>query len=344
MAWAGVGRNIMTRVLLTHTPGAFARYYGDSVLQHLQALAHVERHMGARPLDDEALIERARGCDIIVSDRATPGEAGLFSQASELVAFVRCAVDIRTVDVDAASANGVLVTHASPGFVDSVSELVLGMMVDLARGISAASAAYHRGALPDISMGTQLRGATLGVVGYGAIGSRLAVIGAHLGMNVMVHDPRVDSVQAPAQRVELPSLLKASDFVICLAIATDSTENLFDANAFSLMKSSAFFINASRGNLVDEQALHAVLDEKRIAGAAMDVGRAADQMPSMALASLPNVIATPHIGGLTRQAVEHQAMETVAQVTCLLQGEIPAGAVNAEHASRLEAFFRRYRS
>ena len=252
----------MTRLLLTHTPDAFARYYGDSVLRQLQALAHVERHMDPRPLHGDALIERARGCEIIVSDRATPGEAALFAKSSDLVAFVRCAVDIRTVDVDAASANGVLITQASPGFVDSVSELVIGMMVDLARGISATSAAYHRGDVPEINMGTQLRGATLGVVGYGAIGSRLAVLGAHLGMDILVHDPRVDAVHAPAKRVELPSLLKAADFVICLAVATDSTENLFDAKAFSLMKTSAFFINASRGNLVDEQALHAVLSAR----------------------------------------------------------------------------------
>ena len=331
----------MTRLLLTHTPDAFARYYGDSVLRQLQALAHVERHMDPRPLHGDALIERARGCEIIVSDRATPGEAALFAKSSDLVAFVRCAVDIRTVDVDAASANGVLITQASPGFVDSVSELVIGMMVDLARGISATSAAYHRGDVPEINMGTQLRGATLGVVGYGAIGSRLAVLGAHLGMDILVHDPRVDAVHAPAKRVELPSLLKAADFVICLAVATDSTENLFDAKAFSLMKTSAFFINASRGNLVDEQALHAVLSARAIAGAAMDVGRAPDQMPSRALASLPNVLATPHIGGLTRQAVQHQAMETVGQVRSLLQGEMPDGAVNAEYASRV--FSRRGR-
>jgi D-3-phosphoglycerate dehydrogenase len=187
------------------------------------------------------------------------------------------------------------------------------MMVDLARGISATSAAYHRGEVPEINMGTQLRGATLGVVGYGAIGSRLAALGAYLDMDALVH--------TLVKRVDLRSLLKAADFVICLAVATESTENLFDAKAFSLMKASALFINASRGNLVDEQALHAVLSARAIAGSAMDVGRAADQMPSRTLASLPNVTATPHIGGLTGQAVEHQAMETVGQVRSLCKAK-----------------------
>jgi D-3-phosphoglycerate dehydrogenase len=219
--------------------------------------------------------------------------------------------------------------------VDSVNELVLGLMVDLARGISAASAAYHSAQVPEITMGTQLSGATLGVVGHGAIGSKLAVLGAQLGMNVLVHDPRVDDVPGPARAVDLPRLLAAADFVVCLVVATERTENLFDAKAFAQMKRGAFFINASRGNLVDEQALHAALSANALAGAAMDVGRAADQMPSMALAKLPNVIATPHIGGLTRQAVAHQALETVAQVRCLLAGEVPRGAVNADRASRL---------
>ncbi|MFT5446709.1 MAG: D-3-phosphoglycerate dehydrogenase [Gammaproteobacteria bacterium] len=91
---------------------AFGRYYGDSVLQQLQALAHVERHTGPQPLHGDVLIERARECEVVVSDRATPGEVALFAQSPDLMAFVRCAVDIRTVDVDAASANGVLVTPA----------------------------------------------------------------------------------------------------------------------------------------------------------------------------------------------------------------------------------------
>ena len=101
------------------------------------------------------------------------------------------------------------------------------------------------------------------------------------------------------------------------------------------MKPSAFFINMSRGNLVDETALARALDERRIAGAAMDVGRAADQMPSLALASRLDVIATPHAAGLTPQAIEHQAFDTVKQVAELVAGRMPPHAVNADAASRL---------
>jgi D-3-phosphoglycerate dehydrogenase len=128
--------------------------------------------------------------------------------------------------------------------------------------------------------------------------------------------------------------LGRADYVVCLAIANAQTENLIGQAAFRRMQPHAFFINLSRGNLVDEQALADALRDNRIAGAAMDVGRAPDQMPTPELASLPNVIATPHIGGLTPQAIEHQALETVRQVASIIKGEAPVGAVNAERWTR----------
>jgi D-3-phosphoglycerate dehydrogenase len=108
-----------------------------------------------------------------------------------------------------------------------------------------------------------------------------------------------------------------------------------DARAFAAMKRGAYFINASRGCLVDESALMAALDSGHLAGAAIDVGRVPDQMPSPAVARHPHVLATPHIGGLTPPAIEHQALEAVGQTAVILQGRIPAGAVNAAHATRI---------
>src|SRR6185369_5408732 len=134
--------------------------------------------------------------------------------------------------------------------------------------------------------------------------------------------------------VPLDDLLARSDYVVCLAVANEATENLIGAAALALMRPHAVFINLSRGNLVDEAALAAALRERRIAGAAMDVGRARDQMPTPELAGLPNVIATPHIGGLTPQAIEYQSLETVRQVGNIIAGEIPVGAVNAASWTR----------
>ena len=252
----------------------------------------------------------------------------------DLRAFVRCAVDIRNIDVAAATAVGVLVTQASPGFVQSVAELALGFMVDLSRGVSRASADYHAGRAPEVIMGQQLAGSRIGIIGFGSIGRYLAGLAKVLGMEVLVADPFVTISDAAIQHVPLDNLLAGADYIVCLAVANELTENLIGHSALARMQRHAFFINLSRGNLVDEAALASALRDNRIAGAAMDVGRALDQMPTPELAKLPNVIATPHIGGLTPQAIEHQSAETVRQVEKIIAGEIPAGAVNVEHWKR----------
>ena len=275
------------------------------------------------------LIAIAADAEIIVADRLTAGPAQVFAGLPGLKAFVRCAVDIRNIDVAAASAAGVLVTRAKPGFVASVTELTLGFLVDLARGISPATAAYQAGKQPEIRMGRQLAGSTLGVIGYGSIGQKLADVAVALGMIVLVCDPHVTVGDARLRQVSFEVLLAEADHVVCLAVATQDTENLFDAAAFQTMKRDAVFINVSRGNLVDEAALAAALESGLIAGAAMDVGRAIDQMPTTSLAALQNVVATPHIGGLTPPAIEAQALDTVEQVRELVRGVVPHGAVNA---------------
>jgi D-3-phosphoglycerate dehydrogenase len=324
----------LLKVLLTHPPDFRRQYYGERSLHGLQALADVTLHAGEEPLDAGGLVAAARDVDIIVSDRMTEGRGEIFAKLPKLRAFVRCAVDIRNVDVAAASAAGVLVTRASPGFVPAVAELALGLMVDLSRGVSRATADYHAGRKPEVVMGRQLAGSRIGIIGYGSIGRRLADLAKMLGMEVLVADPFATVGDSGIQHIKLDDLLARADYVVCLAIANQQTENLIDAAALAQMQPHAFFINLSRGNLVDEAALSAALREGRIAGAAVDVGRAPDQMPTPELAKLRNVIATPHIGGLTPQAIEHQAAETVRQVAAIIKGEAPVGAVNAEHWTR----------
>jgi D-3-phosphoglycerate dehydrogenase len=183
-------------------------------------------------------------------------------------------------------------------------------------------------------MGRELAGATVGIIGYGAIGRHLAPLLAALGMRVLVADPHVRVEEGAFTQVGLDELLARADYVICLALATAETENLIDTRALARMRPQACFINLSRGNLVDETALLQALRTERIAGAALDVGRATDQMPSPELAALPNVVATPHIGGLTPEAVEAQAFETVRQLAAIKRGEVPDGAVNADAWTR----------
>ncbi len=284
-------------------------------------------------LDDPArLAEAAAGATIVVADRQTPGHADFFATCPGLLAFCRVAVDVSTIDVAAASRHGVLVTRATPGFAAAVSELALGFMVDLARGITSAATAFHNGSSPIARRGRQLAGSTLGIIGYGAIGRRLAEVAAALGMVVLVSDPAMPTTEGPLRPVPLPTLLAAADFVVCLAVANEATGNLMDEAAFARMQADAYFINLSRGELVGETALISALDQRRIAGAAIDVGRAPDQMPSPLLDGRSDVLATPHLGGLTRKAAEHQAFDTVLQVEAIVAGRIPAGALNPNSA------------
>jgi D-3-phosphoglycerate dehydrogenase len=322
------------KVLLTHTPQMRRQYYGERSLNGLRALAQIVLHEGDDALDASGLIEAARDVDIIVADRLTEGRGEIFPYLPKLRAFVRCAVDIRNIDVEAASAAGVLVTRAGPGFVQSVAALALGFLVDLSRGISRATADYHAGRMPEVLMGRQLAGSSIGIIGFGSIGRYLAPLVRSLGMTVLVADPFVTIADADIQHVSLEDLLERSDYVVCLAVANENTENLIGQAALARMRPHAFFINLSRGNLVDEAALTAALRDNRIAGAAIDVGRARDQMPTPELAQLRNVIATPHIGGLTPPAIESQSLETVRQVQAIINGGVPPGAVNAGHWTR----------
>lgn len=328
----------MNKVFVSHPRHMLDHYFGARAAAALAKFAEVAYNSEDRELTAAELADAARDADVIIAYRQTPAPRALFEALPKLCAFVRCAVDIRTIDVDAASEMGVLVTQASAGFIPSVSEWVIGAMLDLARGTSAYAQAYHRHEAPAPQMGRELRGSVLGVIGYGQISRYLCDLALAFGMRVIVSDPNATIEDARVHRVGLDDLLAGSDFVVCLAPATSQTANLMNARAFATMKPGAYFINAARGELVDDAALLAALERGRLAGCALDVGRAADQMPSPALAAHPRVIATPHIGGLTPGAIEHQSMETVAQTEALFQGRVPVGAVNAAHAFRLPGF------
>jgi len=326
----------MARILLTHPPEALEKYYGQRALAGLRAIAEVRLNPLGREMNHDELVEAARGCDMVISYRQTAAPAALLDRLGNIVAFSRCAIDIRNIDVAAASRHGILVTQASAGFIASVSEWTIGAMIDLSRSITAMTASYHAGRVPTAPMGRELRGSTLGIIGFGQIARYLCTLALPFGLRILVSDPHARVDDPALAQVSQGRLLSESDYVVCLAVATDETENLMNDAAFAQMKTGAYFINPSRGNLVDEAALLRALEGGRLAGCAMDVGRAPDQMPTPALARHPKVIATPHLAGLTPAAIEHQSLETVAQAAEILAGRVPWGAVNAESATRLK--------
>lgn len=325
-------------ILLTHAQEEREIYYGDEALAGLRALGDVRLNLSGKPLAGADFIAAASDCAIVVGDSRATADASLFAAAPNLIAYVHGHVDLRRVDIAAASANGILVTHASAGFGPAVAELVIGFMIDLSRGITRSTLLWRAGGDPRPELSSQLSSHTLGIIGYGHIGRHLAKLVSAIGMRVLVNDPYIRIEGEPGlEQVSLDRLLEAADFVVPLAVATPETANLIGAKALARMKPSAFLINVSRGDLVDEGALEQALDQGVIAGAALDVGRAPFQMPSPRLAARRDVLATPHIAGVTPEANRHQALETVRQVAAILAGEIPPGAVNADRATRLRA-------
>jgi D-3-phosphoglycerate dehydrogenase len=327
-------------IYLSFSPSGRALYYGDKALAGLRELGELRLNEREEIPTEAELIEAARDCQVLISDRRIIVGPGLFTASPPLRVLMRCAMDIRNIDVAAAGSAGVLVTRASAGFGNAVAEWALGAMIDGARGISRSVQAYRSGVTPAITMGRELRASRVGIIGYGHIGQRLGEMALALGMHVSISDPNTRSDDARIEALPLDVLLARNDFIVCLAPALPETENLMNVASFARMSRGAFFVNASRGNLVDEVALLDALNSGHLGGCALDVGRAPDQMPSPALAAHPRVIATPHIGGLTPQAAEHQALETVAQLAALLRGEMPEGAVNPAQATRLAHWLR----
>ncbi len=233
----------------------------------------------------------------------------------------------------------VLIGNADKSFVPSTAELALALLLDLARNVSESTVDYRNGVTPPQRPGFQLRGRTAGIIGYGAIGSYLAQLLRGIGMRVVVSDPAADATVDGFDQASMDQVLACSDFVFPLAPATLETENLIDADALAAMRPGAMLVNVSRGELIDENAVAAALDSGHLGGFAMDVGRAADQRPSPALAGRAGVVATPHLGGLTPENADAQALSSVEQVRAISAGAMPPRAVNADHARRLRQWW-----
>lgn len=328
----------MLRTFVTHNPEDLDVYFGRA-LPELRDVCEVVLNPLDRDLTTDELIQHSAGCQIVVAHRATPGEAELFERNSDLVAFLRTAVDISTVDVAAASRNGVLVAHADKAFVPSTAEIALALLLDVTRSVSESVVDYRNGVAPAQRPGSQLRGKVAGIIGYGSIARYLAPVLAGLGVDVLIADPYADAAADGFEQVDVPTLLGRSDYVLPLAVSTPETESLIDGAALARMKQGAILVNVSRGELLDEAAVAAALDSGHLGGLAMDVGRAPDQRPSPELAARPGVVATPHLGGLTPENADAQAMHSVEQVRSIAAHELPERSVNPGDAHRLRAWW-----
>ena len=246
--------------------------------------------------------------------------AEVMEKANRLMAVGCFCIGTNQVDLAAALAKGVPVFNAPYSNTRSVAELALAEAILLLRGVPQKTSLMHEGVWQKSAADSfEVRGKTLGVIGYGNIGSQLGVLAEGLGMNVVFYDTvRKLNLGNARQIDELGELLVQADVISMHVPATAATENMMDADALAQMKPSAVLINASRGNVVDIPALAASIREGRLLGAAIDVfpeEPKSNNEPFLSeLRGLPNVILTPHIGGSTQEAQENIGREVAEKL------------------------------
>jgi D-3-phosphoglycerate dehydrogenase len=268
----------------------------------------VETMKGA--LDEDDLIERIKGVHVLGIRSKTNVSERVLDAADRLMAVAAFCIGTNQIDLDAAAARGVAVFNAPYSNTRSVVELAIGLTVILMRDVADKSAAMHQGKWNKSAEGSrELRGKTLGIVGYGAIGSQLSVLAEALGMRVIFHDLSERLALGNARRMRsLDALLAEADVVSLHVDGRKENTNLIGAAQFQAMKPGTLFLNLSRGHVVDIGALSQAIGAGRVGGAALDVfpeepRTNADPFDSP-LRGLKNVILTPHIGGSTEEAQE----------------------------------------
>ena len=266
----------------------------------------------------------------------------LFEAAPALRFAAVCRASLNHVDLEAATEHGVAVVHTPGRNAQAVAELALALMLALARRVAVAGAYAASGEWEDPIepytrfQGRELAGATLGLVGYGAIGRRAAALAHGVGMRVLAYDPYLAPGAPGLRRVELrglETLLRESDFVSVHAPDSESTAGLIGGAALRLMRRGAYLVNVASPSVVDNAALAAAIEEGALAGAALDVHEAhpiPPNAPMLALARrMPErVLLTPHVGGATAETIERHSAMVVEDFRRFLAGRRPKRLAN----------------
>jgi D-3-phosphoglycerate dehydrogenase / 2-oxoglutarate reductase len=283
-------------------------------------------------LSEAELVALAPGFEAIIVRSATQLTAPVIEAASNCRVIARAGVGVDNIDVPAATRRGILVVNSPAGNILAAAEHAVALMLAAARCLPQANAALKAGVWDRKScVGHQIQDKTLGLVGLGNVGMEVARRARGLGMTVLAYDPYVTEERAATVGVrltDLPALLGESDFVSLHAVASAETEHLIGAAQLAQMKPGATLINTARGSLVDEAALVAALQTGQLSAAALDVF-AEEPTANQELVSLPNVIATPHVGAMTVEAQVNVALDAARQVAEVLTGHPPRWPVNA---------------
>ncbi|MCM1296251.1 MAG: hydroxyacid dehydrogenase [Muribaculaceae bacterium] len=282
--------------------------------------------------DEETMIREIRDADAILA-RTAPYTRRVIESGKKLKVIARFGVGYETVDVQAATDNGVYVTITKNCNMQAVAEHTMGLYLALAKQIYAKMDACRAGnwKIRDEMPGVELGGKVLGIIGYGSIGRVLAER-VHYGlcMQILCYDPYADCASLPGyvRMTDLETLLRQSDIVSVHVPRTPETEYMINADTLGMMKKTAFLVNCGRGRLVDEDALYTALKNGTIAAAALDVFENEPVNPNLPLLELDNFLASPHCAGLTAETGDAQCLCAAQSIDDVLTGKKPLYPVN----------------
>ncbi len=297
-------------------------------------------------LSKEDLIQIIPDYDGLAVRSATKPDADVIAAARSLKVIGRAGIGVDNIDLRAATAAGIVVMNTPFGNAITTAEHAIAMMFAAARQIPAADRRTQAGEWPKSSfMGTELSYKTLGLIGCGNIGSRVAERAVGLTMRVVAYDPFLTedrAVELGVEKVDLETLLKRADFISLHTPLTDQTRNILSAEALARTKKGLILVNCARGGLVDESAVRELLDSGHLGAAAFDVF-ADEPAKDNVLFGAPNFVATPHLGAATVEAQENVALQVAEQMSDYLLSGAVTNALNmpsitADEAPRLKPF------
>ncbi|MET1219676.1 MAG: phosphoglycerate dehydrogenase [Glaciecola sp.] len=290
-------------------------------------------------LPEDELIEKVKDVHFIGIRSRTQITENVVAHAPKLIAVGCFCIGTNQVDLHATQIRGIPVFNAPFSNTRSVAELVLGMLILLLRGIPSKNAKAHRGEWEKSAVGSyEARGKTLGIIGYGHIGTQLSILAEHLGMRVQFYDIEDKLVLGNAMQIKtLKQLLNTSDVVSLHVPETTDTQNMIGAEELAAMKDGAILINAARGTVIDIPALEAALESGKLNGAAVDVfpvePKSNQEEFESPLRRFDNVILTPHVGGSTQEAQENIGIEVAGKLAKYSDNGSTLSAVNFPEVS-----------
>lgn len=292
-----------------------------------EALRKAGHTVDERKLTPDELLREISSYEALLVRSETKVTKAVLGVADKLKVVGRAGVGVDNIDTNAAKERGVAVVNAPLAATNAVAELTLAHMLALCRQVPRADATTKEGKWEKKAlMGIELQGRTLGLIGVGRIGGRVAELCRAFGMKVVAYDPYVDAAKARemgATKVETPAeVVRVADFVSVHVPLTPETKHIVNASLLKEAKKGSFFLNVARGGIIDEKALHDAIKSGHLGGAGLDTFET-EPLKESPLASLPNVVFTPHLGASTHEAQSKAGLMVAEEVRKVLAGETP---------------------